>query len=304
MRKNADRPLTRVLIKLVCSVAFGRARAHYQSWLPGLSLALPQQGDDGEIRYKGKRVATLFPSDIMLLSSQSSEIVIIGSGPSVSNAAVETLVPRTAFLLNGAISLISTYGIVPFAIAIEDERFVWRHFEAMKACVSGDVTTLMSPAVIRAVCELDPAWLANKRIVLINDIRKPYRAKKRSSGELSNLSFVRISSTGAGASLCPDQGVFQGGSVAITAFQFAISRRPSKIGFLGVDINNAKMPRFYERVGEQAYSGIATAKQRILDHLHIGLTVAAEQGVEVVTYSAISALREIGISYDQRLAIS
>jgi len=304
MRKNADRPLIRALFKIVCSVAFGRARAHYQNWLPGLSLTLPQQGANGEIRHRGVRVAALFPSDILLVPSQSSEILIIGSGPSVANAAINAIAPKTAFLLNGAINLISSHGIEPFAVAIEDERFVWRHFETMRAHVSHEVTTLMSPAVIRAVCELDPAWLEDRRIVLINDIRKPYLVRKRSSNELSALSYVLISSTGAGFSLLPDQGVFQGGSVAITAFQFAISRRPSRISFLGVDINNAEMPRFYERLGEQAYSGVSIAKQRILDHLQVGLTVAVEEGIEVVTYSSISALREIGISYDRRLAMS
>jgi hypothetical protein len=64
---------------------------------------------------------------------------------------------------------------------------------------------------------------------------------------------------------------------------------------------NSRLPRFYEVSGNTAYSGILQAKERILSFMKLGLEVANEFGISIVTYSEESALREVGISFDSKL---
>lgn len=301
MRHNTDRPLSRGLIKLAFRILLGEQRAHYQDWFPWLCLDPPQPLGDGKIRYKGQLIAPLMRSIDVLDPNLASELIVIGSGPSVSDARIDRIGPKTAILLNGALTLCSSHGLDPLAVVIEDERFVWRHFAIMKEAVGPQTVILMSPSVIRALCELDVDWLKGRRIVLIDNLRKPYLLQKRRDIEIATLPHVRMSHYGAGLSLIPDQGVLQGGSVAVTALQFALFWHPKKISFLGVDINNANMPRFYEESDRQAYSGILAAKQRILDHFKLGAMIAEERGIKLVTYSRHSALRDINIPFSDEL---
>lgn len=236
--------------------------------------------------------------DIRSLSERAGErIVIIGSGPSVKGADLSSLPDRSALLLNGAISLIGSEIREPLAVAIEDERFVWRHFGLMRERMTRrEVPLLLSPGVIRATCELDPTFLRDRPIILIDDIRKPYGLPRRDKAALAGFDFVVLEGE-AGFSADPDRGVFQGGSVAISALQFALAAGAREIGFLGVDIANANAPRFYEKEGDVAYSGIAGAEARILAHIALARDVAARRGVRLSNHSQVSALRSIGFDY-------
>ena len=101
----------------------------------------------------------------------------------------------------------------------------------------------------------------------------------------------------AGFSSAPQQGVFQGGSVVVSALQFALATGAAEIGFIGVDIANADAPRFYEREGMAAFSGVADAERRILDHIALARDEAGRRGTGLVNHSPVSALRSIGLDY-------
>jgi hypothetical protein len=301
---RSDRPLHRSLVKVGTRIFLGGSLAHMQDWFPGLSIVRSVETGRGDVRYRGATVASLLGADA-LRQRANGLIYIVGSGPSVRDCDVTRLEDGSAILLNGAINLIADPVKTPLAVAIEDERFIWRHFDLVRQKIVADTLCLLSVSVLRAICENDRGFLADKRVVLIDDIRKPYGAKRRSTDELRRLDFVRMSGTGnAGFSLQPDRGVFQGGSVAISALQFALYCEPKLVGLVGIDISNATEPRFYENGSDVAYSGIARAEARMIEHLILGLARASERGIALVNYSAISALRNHGFGYDARLAKS
>ncbi len=283
----------------------GASFAHAYAWTPGLSLVKPFGRDDaGAITYRGAQVGTLLHPDV-LTKRAGAEIFAIGSGPSVTQTRVEDTGPSTAILLNGALSLIGNKIATPLAVAVEDERFVWRHFDLMRAKIDADTLCLFSVGVIRAICELDRSWLADKRIILIDDIRKPYRVRRRSTAELADIACATVSDDGiAGFSDDPSVGVFQGGSVAISAIQFAAYCRPRTIGLFGIDISNADRPRFYEKAGDTAKSGIAGAEARIVGHILLAHAICHRRGIELVNYSPVSALRGTAVGYDPRFAVT
>jgi len=232
----------------------------------------------------------------ILAGRTSARVLIIGSGPSVKALSSPVLPPREALLLNGAISLIGEGLEAPFAIAIEDERFVWRHHEMIRRLVPRDVPMLLSPGAIRAFCDIDATFLPDRQVILIDDVRKPYDHPRRDDADLCRLDYVTLRD-GAGCSSAPEKAVFQGGSVVVSALQFALGTGAREIGFIGIDISNADSPRFYEERGSAAFSGVADAEKRILDHIALARDEASQRGILLVNHSPISALRSIGLDY-------
>jgi hypothetical protein len=228
----ADRPWHRSLIKTGARLLLGGSRAHAQDWFPGLDIV--RRNGVGEVFYHRAKVADLSSTD--RLREQSGQTIhIVGSGPSIRDCDLTDLEKGSAVLLNGAIGLIGEQIAAPLAIAVEDERFVWRHSEMMRRRIRSGTICLFSVAVLRAISELDSRWLADKTIVLI-------------------------------------------------------------------DISNAGEPRFYETSDETAFSGIAQAEDRILEHFILAKEIASERGVTFVNYSPVSALLKHGFGYDARFA--
>ncbi|MGV3550131.1 glycosyl transferase [Rhizobium sp.] len=292
----SDRPFRRQAIKLAAQVFLGRRRAHYHAWLPSLRIEGRSGDRPGRVLYRRMPVIDL--SDIGALTGRAgSRIVIVGSGPSVNEARLDQLSPHTCLLLNGAISLIGQGIAESLAVAIEDERFVWRHFDMIARHVPMDVPMLLSPGVIRALCDIDAAFLKGRIVALIDDIKKPYGHVRRDDTALAKLDFATLRG-GAGFSTRPDGGVFQGGSVLVSALQFAMATGARKIGFIGVDITNADAPRFYEDDGGAAFSGVAGAAGRILDHIALAGDIADYRGIRLINHSKQSALNTIGIDYE------
>jgi hypothetical protein len=296
-----DRPFSRSLIKAASRILLGRSRGHFQDRFPGLKLDRTPSGR--HIIFKNAVVGRLFSADS--LGREHQAIYIVGSGPSINDCDMAKVEPGTAILLNGAINLMGRDIPRPLAIAIEDERFVWRHFPMIRDRVGAGTICLLSVAVIRAICEHDPAWISDKQIVLIDNIARPYGARHRKMADLAGLDFVRVDGDARyGLSLDPDRGVFQGGSVAVSAMQFAMASRPELIGFFGIDISNANVPRFYEKEGTAAFSGVASAQTRILGHLDLARTLCLQQGISLECYSKASALLTTGYTYSDRFAIA
>lgn len=213
-------------------------------------------------------------------------LVIVGSGPTIRDMDLAALPSRTCVLLNGAISLMPA--VRPFALVIEDRRFVDRHWDELRAKLPGVPVLVASGEVLSAIAERAPDLLvgADAPTVLFNDnLAKPVGQRRRDKDVRTNFS------------LAPHTGSKRGGSVAVTAMQWAVHWRAETIGFAGVELWNANAPRFYERDGDVARSGIVRAQARILEHIAAGRDEAARRGTNVVNHSPGSALAEIGIPF-------
>lgn len=301
---RSDRPLFRQFVRLGARLFLGRGRAHAQDWFPGLSIrSAAGQGGAGKLFYKGRFVTDLEGADALCRGS-GEEVHVVGSGPSIRQMDLTRLPLRSAILLNGAINLIGDPIAEPLAVAVEDERFVFRHFDGMAARIKAGTICLFSVPVLRAICERNADFLSDKRIVLIDNILKPYGAVRQSyAGVASRDHVVLNAAKTAGISLDPDRGVFEAGSVAISALQFAIACKPRRIGFLGIDISNAAEPRFYEKSGTTAFSGVAGAERRILDHVEVALSAGRQEGIEFLNFSPVSALAKLDLKYDPRMTL-
>ncbi|KEP68229.1 glycosyl transferase [Thioclava dalianensis] len=293
MTVRSDRPFARRMVKLGFSLFAGRARAHGQDLWPGLRLVRDANGVGHGI-YKGREAVTLQPAH---LPAGLPEITLIGSGPSLKSQDLTRLPERSAILLNGAISVADR--IAPLAIAVEDERFVWRHAEMLRTAPA-DCLWLLSPGAIRALLSLHPDALRDRRVGLIDNILKPAHARRRSLDD-PTLGDVLRRDGEAALSRDPARGVVPAGTVAFSALQFALAARPAKIGFAGIDLGNANSPRFYETEGHSAASGIVSGLDRILSGFALARSEAEAQGIALACYSQVSALLEIGYQFSNRL---
>ncbi|KQR69082.1 hypothetical protein [Rhizobium sp. Leaf341] len=297
----SDRPLHRRLWKLAATLAYGRRRAHAYDWAPSLRIEPAPYGPEKTILFKGRPVGTLLPPSA-LSDLAGSDITIVGSGPSVRDADLQALADRSTLLLNGAIALVPERIARPLAFVAEDERFVYRHFPAFLAGLDRTILCLLSVAVLRAVLEQDPDWLTDRPVILIDNLLKPYGENRRHLADVARMAAVTVDApTRSGVSLDPGLGVFQGGSVAVSALQFALFCRPRVIGFIGIDISNAAEPRFYEKPGERVFSGVSEAEGRILAHIRLAKKVGEARGSLFVNYAPTSALQKIGIPLSNRL---
>lgn len=302
--QGSDRPWYRHIIRTGIRILLGSKRAHYQDRLPGLSIRFDaSRKSPPRLFYKGCFVAEL--CSIETLRQQASGVIhIVGSGPSIRQMDMALLPARSTILLNGAISLLGDKVTVPLAVAIEDERFIYRHFDGIMGRLPAGTICLFSVSVLRAICEKKSQWLADKKIILIDNILKPYGGARLSIDEVADRDHVVLNDDGTvGISLQPDLGVFQAGSVAVSALQFALACDVDTIGFIGIDISNAAQPRFYEKSEQVAFSGVADAEERILRHVRLALTVAQGKNIQLLNFSPVSALAKLDLTYDPRLTL-
>jgi Kdo-III transferase WaaZ len=296
----SDRPLHRKLAKLAVAAVLGRRRAHAQDAWPGLTIKRAGK-NPGEVRWRGRPVVPLLPF-AAFSERVGDEVVIVGSGPSLREQRRASLPGTVCTLLNGAVALVPEIG-APFAIAVEDERFVWRHMALLREHVAREVLCLLSVSVLRALCEVDRFWLTGRRVVLIDDILKPYGGRRRAVDDPALNDHVRRGDAAA-VSLDPGEGVVPAGTVAFSALQFALASQPKRIGFAGIDLSNADVARFYEEAGNVAASGIAGAQGRILSHFALAARLAVEREIALECYSPVSALLALGMPYVPRLEVS
>ncbi|MDM9622819.1 hypothetical protein A6U87_08365 [Rhizobium sp. AC44/96] len=292
--RKSGRPFHRSLIKIGTRLLLGRSKSHFQDWLPGLEFQTRSDNNATTIIYKGQSLANAVNFRDL---QWPDTIAIVGSGPSINQCRIDHIPPHQAILLNGAIKLIGTEIRDPLAIAIEDERFIWHHFDFVQNYVGRDTTCLLSLEVIRAICELDRTWISGRKIVLIRNGLAPYQHKRRSVSDFARECSVFGAQNGA-ISLDPDCGTIPAGSVATTVTQFAVASQPKHILFFGIDLNNSQQPRFYEKEGAVSFSGLARAEVRLLGAFEAVKIYADGHGIQLSCCSPVSSLLKIGYPYD------
>jgi hypothetical protein len=296
-----NRPARRYAARFYCLVRYGHSHAHAEDWWPNLRLVKAVgEGKAGRIVYRGRAIApvTAYPRSLEGIS----ELIVVGSGPSLASQAVDRVPIESALLVNGAIHLLNNSGRRPFGVVIEDERFVWRHWQALFCTVPPQTDCYFSTSVIRALCEISPEWLASQSVHHLDFVHRPHGNKRPDGLRLRSLPFLRWSDDGKAAiSLSPESGLMPAGSVAGSAAQLALSLAPPRIGLAGIDLTNTSRPRFYESDADKAMSRIDAASERILATFSIIRDECARRGIVLENYSPVSRLAEIGVPYVSRL---
>jgi len=256
----------------------------------------------GELRYRNERIAEIQPLSNLEALASGKNLSIIGSGPSIVEMDLNALLNDVTFILNGAIFIRENHPFVPSVFCVEDERFIWSHFKQIQTLLPIETACVFTPAVMRAICEISPKWIANRRLFMFESVKKPYLKTRLTEDDLSQMDWLMMNDTNKiGFSLNPSHGVFPVGTVAYSAFQIGVSLNPSTIGFAGIDlIVNSERPRFYETAKRSAWSGLNRSRENILEGFKIGKKIATQKDIKLENYSRRSSLNEKGFTYSGR----
>jgi hypothetical protein len=291
-------PVRRRAGKLLYRLTHRRPRWHGYDLVPHLAFERDADARWARALYRGREVARLTPY-AELLAARPREIVVVGAGPSLAAQRLGRLRERAAILTNGALALVERAGLEPFAVVVEDESFV----DACPQLVAGipaGTAVVVTPPVLRAVCELEPALLGRWRVHLAEILHKPIGAPRPSPDELERAPFVRAAGD-TQFSLDPQRGLGSCGTVAFVAAQLAVACRPAALGFAGVDLAGFDRPRFHELAGRRAPSHLERRLPSILRGFGLLAAICAELGIALRNHSPASRLGDAGIVYDDWL---
>ncbi len=209
-----------------------------------------------------------------------TEIYIIGSGPSINQQHLERLQDKPCILLNGASFLLEHYPVNNiFLYAVMDSYFVSHRFEALQALPKG-INLLLSLGALRAIAERDIRILQQNRVFLAQNILEPYMGDRLNEQVLKTAFSTDLT-----------QGFVDGGTVMSLAIQLAAFLRITDIYLLGLDIGNAKQPRFYEKHQDQQKSGLLKDyESKILPFMQTAQQMIKSYGGSIYNCSPISKL--------------
>jgi hypothetical protein len=265
--------------------------------VPFLDFGRAPDGRWSHALYRRRIVADLLPHS-EATRARPGPLVVVGAGPSLATQRLERLRERHCILTNGAISLIATHGIEPFAVFIEDEGFVYAWPELVTSLPSG-TRCFLSPTAIRAVCEIDPGLLGRWRIFLAEILHRPIRAPRPTAADLGGRPFLLASPDGTVHFSCePERGFGSCGTVAYCAIQLAVACGPPQIGLAGVDLTNLDQPRFHEGARRRAPIRLHRRLPDILAGFRLAAAVSRERGIATANYSSATLVSGEDFPYE------
>jgi len=225
---------------------------------------------------------------------------VVGSGPSISHQELESLKLSSTVLLNGAMALVKS-GIVPkpFAVIVEDGRFILERSELLKS-LPENTPIVLSVSALHALCTIDPSLMQYFTVYLIQSVLMPWSEAKRPINTL-DLEKVRISG-GIGLSLDLSYGHFGCGTVMYCGIQLAFHLRVQQLYLVGFDLTDFDQPRFYENQHNAAWTGLQNAYQeRILPALELAVDTSQEFNMSIENCSHTSIIPRKLIPFNARL---
>jgi Kdo-III transferase WaaZ len=275
----------------------GKSRRHqFDAW-PGLEFERDSAGRWAKALYRGRGVANLIPGR-SLTERPADSIVVVGAGPSLQEQCLNRLRERDVILTNGSLCLIAKSRIKPLAVFIEDEGFVL-HSPELVLAIPDETHCFFTPAVLRAICEIDPEHLGRWRVSLAEILHRPIQSRLPRRAELASRPFV-VASEDCDVlfSMDCDLGFASCGTVAFCALQLAVQCAPRKIGLAGVDLAYFSRPRINETDGQRAPSHLQRRLPLILKGISLTSKICRERGIVTENYSALSLVPTACFPYD------
>ncbi|MCH8533334.1 MAG: hypothetical protein LAT65_21050 [Saccharospirillum sp.] len=284
-RYKPFKPLTG-LVRLVYRLTHPPSMHHIARTLPYLNM-IPN-GDVWRIHWQGQFI-TETHSWSEWCESAPSKLYIVGSGPSVRKQCLTPLADAACVLLNGAVTLCRD-GVVkqPYAVMIEDARFVQEKGELLRCLPQGTRLCLVGSAV-QALGAMDPTLFEHFNLYFLDGFETPYGKPKRTLEEVPQADY-RIDGE-ARLSLNLQQGHFGCGTVMYAGVQLGFHLRVKRMLLVGFDMKNFSRPRFYETHEDASWCGLEKAlHSRTLPAFILAADTAHQMGMTIENCSHCSAV--------------
>lgn len=275
---------------------------------PELQLQRFEESDGGHWSgsYRGRSIGhSANLSRVQSAWADRTSCYLVGSGPSMREQNLEKMTEGQVVLLNGALSLIDSHGIRPDAVVIVDYRFVRDRGHWLEN-IPPATPCFFTPAVIRAVCDRNPEFFADKPWYVLENALRPYARPRQSWHQLgSGFVLDDPKSPQAAFSLDLTRGFVDARTVMYAACQLAVYAGAREINLVGFDIGNAQQPRFNETARTRLKSRLDQAyPRRILPAMRLFARICREHGIGCWNHSPVSLLPAEIIPRSQRLNLS
>jgi len=280
-----NRKIRRKISDVTYKTLLPKKKYHLIDTLPEMELSL--YPENWSVQFKNHFKGTIpkkytFPKE--------SEINLIGSGPSISNQNFSSLQDKPVVLMNGTISLCSSYKFNKLYYVVIDSTFIANRFDLIKNNIPDNATIFLTPGVLHCILEFDNSFMKDRKIIIIENIQEKYLENKKTINKVSEKNIVVENSSGI--SLNINNGYFNGGTVMYTAAQIALSFNPASIFFFGFDIGNSGQPRFNENKNNKLKSGLLKDYGVIVSSMSLFSNVCQKRNIDIRNYSIISCLPE------------
>ncbi len=271
-----------------------RCYRHNENLWPYIKI---ERGDAGHISALSFRHRSIPIADLSALQgSQSGDVLLIASGPSVSETNFTPLQHLPVMGVNGAWSLRPVGGFCLYVIV--DMTFFDQRLSLVKDIVSDPqvllFTTVHGIVKLATLVGMDSVCC---RLAVIEDACvKTYQPQVRKEDVFRHFQSengISFSAQDNNIAFSQDirQGIFDAGTVVYWALQILQYLGYHRIIIAGLDMNNFHQPRFYENEKNAAPSHLASQFEHVIEpgFIHAS-SVLQSMNIEVLNLSLNSAL--------------
>jgi Kdo-III transferase WaaZ len=282
------------LYKLWFKLTHSYKKWHHLDYLPEIRLITNANTID-KIIFKEKFEILPNKLENLLTSFKNQRVFLVGSGPSIKGQNIQLLAQEKTIFLNGAISLIESYKLIPTAFIVTDKRFIKKH-KTLLFSLPPNIPCIFTLDVVREVMNTDSDFFQKNPLFLIEKATRPYLKNKIKIKGLDKNYFIKKNNTAC--TLDINHGFVEAGTVMYAAAQFTLSSKPKEIVLVGFDLGNSNKPRFYEDKNNKTKSKLDKALYKnIIPAFTLLSEICYQKDVQIYNASHLSKMPYNIISY-------
>ena len=276
----------RSLIKQVYRYTRARSYRHSEKIWPYIGITRDADGCLRESRYLGKVISVLTLNDVAAV--RADDLVIVASGPSMSQLDLSPLLQADWMAVNGSPSVLEGYPNKDLQYyAVIDQGFVQDRIHTIANIIANpQVIFFTNLFCLRKIYELIGYKNVLAKVVLFEDRQKAVYLPKVEFSEMAQIAqdsaaqLLWREKHNVGFTRDMYRGYVSGGTVVYFALQIAAALGYKRVFLAGVDMKNFEAPRFYEN-----------EQNRLATRLHLEF----EQTIYPSFALAAEVYRELGI---------
>ncbi len=183
------------------------------------------------------------PLETAISSIEASSILLVATGPSAREFDWESAKELCPLILgvNGAPTLLEAFGLKTNALVITDRSFTLTGLAHIEKAVDANSMLFLEPEAAASLAQNSPELLSKARFSVLERVNRHYAVPAKNWRDLkrgdSKEKFVtHPQNEEIGFSMCPEDGIFPGGTVAYAALQLAVAAKPQTIDIVGLDL--------------------------------------------------------------------
>jgi len=264
---------------------------HTLDFPPKFLSPVGDQGDQWDIRWKGKVINQTFPLQ-SLRGAVTGDCYIIATGPCASALKPDLISGQTLVGVNGSFAIIDKLNVLPDYFVISDEKIAAKRFKYVRPMLEKGIKLLCTPHVLFQLCKQDSALVAKVPIGLIFRVNRKYGVPKldrqayeswaRNHPDMHLHPNDDIDNARIGFSTDLAAGIYIRGTVTMLALQSVVFMGAKRIFIWGMNMDySMKKAHAYDEEGQFPGQHDKPVAEIYAPAYEVARDVCRSRGVEV-----------------------